>query len=119
MVFANILSQPCTLHGYPTTAWFAGPGDARLAATVTERAPSGPIPTVTLAPGERAATTVWTDDPGVPSSSYCNPVTANAVGVELPGDAAVLTAHVSISVCSTNNTIGTTPITSGTAESTG
>jgi len=117
VVFTNISSRTCSLHGYPTTAWFDGPGGVRLQASVTQEAPSGPIATVTLSPDQKAATTVWTDNPDVPSPSSCNPVAASAVAVETPSDTKALMAPIGITVCSTDNSIGTTPITSGTAQS--
>lgn len=116
VVFTNISARPCTLHGYPTTAWFVGPS-GRMPASVGQEAPSGPIATVTLTPGQKAATTVWTDDPVVPSLSVCNPVSANAIGIEVPSDQTPITASIAITVCSTNNSIGTTPFTAGTAQS--
>ena len=117
VVFTNISSRTCSLHGYPTTAWFDGPGGVHLDATVTQEVPSGPIATVTLPPGQKAATTVWTDNPDVPSPSDCNDVAASAVAVENPADTKALMAPIAITVCSTNNSIGTTPITAGTAQS--
>ncbi len=117
VVFTNISPRACSLHGYPTTAWFDGPGEVHLQATVTQEVLSGPIATVTLSPGQKAATTVWTDNPDVPSQSYCNPVSASTVAVETPADTKVLMAPIGITVCSTNNSIGTTPITAGTAQS--
>jgi hypothetical protein len=117
VVFSNISPRACSLHGYPTTAWFDGSGGVHLHATVTQEVPSGPIATVTLSPGQKAATTVWTDNPDVPSQPSCSPVTAIAVAVETPADTRVLMAPIGITVCSTNNNIGTTPITPGTAQS--
>lgn len=117
VVFTNASSRACTLDGYPATVWFVGAGNARLGATVTQEDSSGPIVMVTLLPGQEAATTVWADDPSVSSSTYCDPVGATAVSVELPSNSSTMTVPVLIPVCSTNNVIGTTPITAGSAQS--
>ena len=115
VVFTNVSSTPCTLDGYPKTAWFVSTNGTRLEATVTQQVGTGvPIVTVTLAPGQKAATTVWTDNPQVPVPS-CGPVATSAVAVELSADTSPITAAIAISVCSYDN-IGTTPITAGTAE---
>lgn len=116
VVLTNTSSTECTLSGYPTTAWFLGVDDSRLSATVTQEAAPTPV-TVTLMPGEQASTTAWTDNPGVPSPSYCHPVTGSAVVVEVTSDATPLTATLDMTVCSTENDIGITPITAGMAES--
>lgn len=116
VVLTNTSSTTCTLHGYPITAWFIDADGTRLGAVVTQQVAPSPV-TVTLTPRQRASTTVWTDNPGVPSPSYCNPVTASAVAVEATSDGIPLTAMVDIAVCSTNNDIGTTPITPGSGES--
>ncbi|HMK99310.1 MAG TPA: DUF4232 domain-containing protein [Acidimicrobiales bacterium] len=117
LVFTDTSSTSCTLQGYPTSAWFIANG-TRLPATVTQQVEApGAIVMVTLSPSQKAATTVWTDNTGVPPASYCDPVTTNQVAVQLPGTEGTVTAPVVLSVCSTNNNIGTTPITSGTTES--
>jgi hypothetical protein len=117
VVFTNTSSATCSLQGYPTTAWFEGPGGVHLPATVTQELASSPPATVTLAPGQKAATTVWTNNPAVFSASSCNPVTANAVTVGTSAQTSPLTEPIGITVCSTNNSIGTTPFTAGTAQS--
>jgi hypothetical protein len=117
VVFTNTSSGTCSVQGYPTTAWFEGPGGVHLPATVTQEVASAPPATVTLAPGQKAATTVWTDDPAVPSASSCNPVAANAVTIGTSAATSALTEPIAITVCSTNNSIGTTAFTAGTAQS--
>jgi len=106
--------QPARLS---TTAWFDGPGEVHLQATVTQEVLSGPIATVTLSPGQKAATTVWTDNPDVPSQSLLQPCECEHRRSRDSCDTKVLMAPIGITVCSTNNSIGTTPITAGTAQS--
>jgi len=114
VVFTNISSRSCTLYGYPTSAWFLGPGSSPLPATVVQQVTPVHVVTVTLSPGQPAATTLWTDNQQVPSPS-CGPVTTSAVAVQLSAGTSPITTPVAISVCC-SDFMGTTPISSGSAE---
>ncbi len=100
IVVKNTSSTACNLDGYPKTAWFIGSGDTRLGATIDQVvAPSSG--SVTVSAGQEASGTLWTDSPGVGAPSYCNPVTADALGIEVTPDLEPLTASISTTVCST------------------
>ncbi len=112
VVLRNTATTTCTLHGYPT-AHFVSDGSALQA----QSADVAPAPsTVTLEPGSPVATTVWTDNPEVPSPSYCQPLPATSVSVTRPPSGATVSAPVTITVCSAHNVIQITAVTAGTSE---
>lgn len=113
VVLRNRGTTTCTLDGYPTARFVSADGTVLQAQT----ADVAPAPrTVTLPPGSPATTTVWTENPGVPSPSYCRPVTAAGVSVTLPPSGATVSAPVAVTVCSAHNVIQDTALTAGTGE---
>lgn len=114
VVFTNTSDATCTLEGY-SSAWFVDPAGARMGPTSIEEA--GPAPSlVTLPPGSQASTTIWTDNPQVLDPSYCEPSAAGGINVIPPGQSSILIASITDTICGTNNSVGTTPVTAGTSE---
>lgn len=113
VVLTNTGPDTCTIDGYPAAAWFVSAGGNRLPGTVVEQATTSPT-VVRVAPGAKASTTVWSTSPGVPSPSYCHPTATSGVDVVPPGQTASVFAQISITVCGSNNVVGTTPFTGGT-----
>jgi hypothetical protein len=114
VVFTNNASTSCTMEGYPA-AWLVDAGGTRFGPISIDEVTSAPT-TVSLPPGGRATTTVWTDDPQV-ASPPCPTTTVAGIEVVPPGQSAGLMAHLAVTVCSAGSVVGTTPVTPGTAQS--
>lgn len=115
VVVSNTGADVCTLDGYPVAVWYVSVGGHRLPGEVVKQATPPPT-TVRLTPGGKASTTVWSTSPGVPSASYCQPTATSGVSFVPPAQTASLFAKIAITVCGSNNMLGTTPFVSGTSE---
>ncbi len=114
VVFHNRSTTTCQLIGYPT-AWFVNSSGTRISAVSINQAAPTPQP-VTLAPGGQAATTVTTQNPSVPSASYCQPESASGIDVTPPGQTNSLYASTTITICTAHSNVTTTPITAGSSQ---
>lgn len=114
VVFHNRSTATCELTGYPT-AWFVNSSGTRISAVSTDQAAPTPQP-VTLAPSGQAATTVTTQNPSVPSSSYCQPASAAGIDITPPGQTNNLYAPTTITICTAHSNVTTTPVTAGSSQ---
>jgi len=114
VVFTDTLSGACTMEGYPT-AWLVDSAGGKIGPTSVDEVTPPPAP-VTLEPGGRATTTFWYDNPG-DRSPPCPTTAATGISVTPPGQSGRLAVPIAVTVCRTGVVVGTTPVTSGTAES--
>src|SRR5580658_379663 len=114
VVFTDTLSDACTMEGYPT-AWLVDSAGAKIGPTSVDEVTQPPAP-VSLEPGGRATTTFWYDNPQV-RSPPCPTTAAAGISVTPPGQSRSLAVPFAVTVCRTGDVVGTTPVTSGTAES--
>jgi hypothetical protein len=88
----NVGSSSCTLYGYPSVSWVAGPDSHQVgAAAVRDPDVSGSAEkAVTLAPGAIASAPLDIVDASVLPQSECKPVPVRGLRVYPPGEQAAL-----------------------------
>ena len=106
LTLTNKSSTACTLHGYPGVSLLDASGH-QIGAPATRAA--GPSPTIPLAPGAVASTTVHTLNAGVAPGGCRAP--SSSVKIYPPDELDSLTAPGSITIC--GNTFSVTPIVAG------
>ena len=114
VVLTNTGTSACRTVGYPT-AWYLDAGGNRISSTSIHESAPPPSP-VQLLPHAEASTTVWSDDPAVPTPP-CPVRTTAGLRIIPPGQTGSLVAPVAIPVCPMPNVVGVTPLVNGSAQS--
>jgi hypothetical protein len=106
--FKNTSAHACTLTGYPGVSFLDAKGQQVGAAA--SRTP-GATSTVTLAPGEAAASLIAYHDVYVSTFPGCQPATASAIRVYPPNETVPVSLATTIQVCANPAATGVAEVT--------
>jgi hypothetical protein len=112
VTFTNVSAGRCRLGGYPTASFLRADGTQ----IGPSSAPGGQAPdrNIDVDPGAVVSTTIWRDNPSVPTKADCRPSQAENLHIELPHGSGALTVAAPATVCASTGATLATALVNGT-----